>query len=90
MDIQRAEQIREAFGHCTSVYECRNAEEIVADFASIEESHRTEANWVHIQLSVESIVAERSGCYGEWRDEMEPGVIERLAAIGIDPTQNTW
>jgi hypothetical protein len=90
MDFKRAKQIIEAFGPNTPLYECNTPEDVVKDFAGYDDEHRTEANWAAIQLSCAAVIAENGGFYSEWADDMEPGVIERLAAIGIDPTQSNW
>lgn len=84
MDITPATAValRDAFGDCSVVYECMTTEEIVA---GVSECDSVEY-WLQIRLDVESIFAEREGCYADWK-KMKPGILTRLAILGYTPTK---
>lgn len=97
IDIEMATKVYEAFGGCTTLYECSSPKQIMARvneevdrWGDVSYSGNL-VHWLHIQLSCESIWAERAGCYDEWEAtgpdapaHSEQEILKRLAAIGLD------
>ncbi len=87
LTIEQAAAIIEAFGPCTSLYECVSAKELIREFDESKERNpnRTVNDLVGTLLSVESVSAERmddtGACYREWK-ATRPAVIAGLQALG--------
>lgn len=88
LDLELAARIIEAFGPCTTLYECTMPSELVEQHVEHEarSPDETLGGFLRVLLDVESIEAERMGdvCYREWI-ESRPVVLERLAALGLFP-----
>ena len=72
-----AQNIRDAFGPCTVMFECRGIDEICAEA-------RKQGGWsayVKTMLDVESVYADRDNTYAEWK-AMRPLIVTRLQALG--------
>lgn len=85
LSFERAQEIINAFGQCTVLYECTLPQELIDDAIDQE----SELTLVKLLLDVESIHADRSAAcnenaaiYNEWL-LMRSDIIPRLNALGI-------
>jgi hypothetical protein len=90
MDTTRAQQIREAFGACTSMFECHTPEDVIENFKHINScGDVTEAVFCRVALDIEGIHADREAqaegsdqAYKNWLRQ-RAAIVQNLAAIGI-------
>jgi len=92
LDLEQAKAIIEAFGSCSTVYECTTPAEMIEDYESGGCDNITD--YVGILYTVEGIHMERSRDGASYQsdelqqkviaeyEEMKAGQRERLAAIG--------
>src|SRR4051812_11718170 len=59
LTVELASKIIDAFGSCTTIYECTTPEELIEDY-NASDYERTIADLVSVQLTVEDIHVDRS------------------------------
>ncbi len=85
--LKFAQNILDAFGPCTPIYECRTADEVLENLF---EDGLDVASFCSVSLSVHSIYCERDGCYDEYADKTGNihhshfEIVKRLELLGID------
>jgi hypothetical protein len=86
LTVEAAEAIIDAFGPCTSMYECISPTELVEQFNEFQQNNPEDTlnDFVAICLKVEGVQAERmddtGACYREWKAvrSMVEDVLRRL------------
>jgi hypothetical protein len=78
MSPQLADEIREAFGPNSTVFETMNTQEVIEDFQRCNCSIR---EWVKIRIDVESIFLDRLGTSDEKFNRILNAMRQRVAAV---------